>query len=709
MTRLDFALLYLRRGWSVIPIPKREKRPRLKGWQKLRLIEADARRYFSGEGNLGINLGSASGGLADIDLDCPEASWFAPNLLPATNAIFGRTSKPRSHWLYRVSGPAPSLQFKDPTRGDMLLELRADGGRQTVFPPSIHPEGELIEWVCGDVPATVEYATLEGAAKQLAVQSLAARYLPAVSNVAELRSKLDDVDQRLARQFREWLGLPQAAGPSARPTRHATDEPDCPVSGSLPPWLNGRFQRDTASAAVAGINDTQWTPEFDARVRSALSFIPAKDRQTRVQVGMALHATGWTNAFEIWGDWLHTYPEKYNDANQQRNWKSFGRPRDGLSITLGTLFHLAEEYGWEDEGPTTHLDKNKRASAVSQSNEANGSTALSCFPSMISAADLRTMEFEPVRYVLPKFIPEGVALLAGRPKIGKSWLVLDLCLAAAAETYFAGIKPRGGDVLYLALEDGKRRLKRRIDKLVSLFSGEWPAQLKLVPMGGWRRADHGGLEDIEAWCRSVPNPTLVVVDTLERFRKPASSNGTLYRADYDALSGLQRIASDFKIGIVVLHHDRKSDAEDAFDTISGTLGLSGAADTILMLKRRANGIVLYARGRDIEESETALLFDKGTCHWTILGAAAEVLRSTERARVIAAIKAIGKPLSTKEIMSEADMPNRNAVDLLLTKMVRDGEIARVGRARYDLSVATSGQNGQKERFYKESFDSTEKT
>ena len=85
------------------------------------------------------------------------------------------------------------------------------------------------------------------------------------------------------------------------------------------------------------------------------------------------------------------------------------------------------------------------------------------------------MEFEPVRYVLPKFIPEGVAArLPGRPKIEKSWLVLDLCLAAAAETYFAGIKPRGGDVLYLALEDGKRRLKRRIDKLVPLFSGEWP-------------------------------------------------------------------------------------------------------------------------------------------------------------------------------------------------------------------------------------------
>ena len=75
---------------------------------------------------------------------------------------------------------------------------------------------------------------------------------------------------------------------------------------------------------------------------------------------MALHATGWTNAFEIWGDWFDTYPEKYNDANQQRNWKSFGRPRDGLSITLGTLFHLAEEYGWEDEGPTFTSDKEQK-------------------------------------------------------------------------------------------------------------------------------------------------------------------------------------------------------------------------------------------------------------------------------------------------------------------------------------------------------------
>ena len=58
-------------------------------------------------------------------------------------------------------------------------------------------------------------------------------------------------------------------------------------------------------------------------------------------------------------------------------------------------------------------------------------------------------------------------------------------------------------------------LQSRLDKLLPIFGGEWPERLKLVPMGGWRRADQGGLDDIEAWCHSVPKPVLVVIDTLE--------------------------------------------------------------------------------------------------------------------------------------------------------------------------------------------------
>ena len=319
---------------------------------------------------------------------------------------------------------------------------------------------------------------------------------------------------------------------------------------------------------------------------------------------------------------------------------------------------------------------------------------------IVTAADLKTMRFEPVRYILPQYIPEGVALLIGRPKIGKSWFALDLAVAVASgRSVLGSLKPLHGDVLYLALEDGKRRLQRRLNKLLSTFGAAWPEQLCLIPMGDWHRADQGGLEDIEAWCASVTNPVLIVIDTLERFRKPADSKQQLYAADTQAVASLQKIAIKYGIAILVLHHDRKAEADDPFDTVSGTLGLTGAADTILILKRQPDGgVVLHARGRDIEESDTALQFDKATCRWTILGEASAVHRSAERRRVISALAEAGGPLSVGEIMAEVKL-KRNAADVLLGRMAKDGELERIGRGRYGLPAQTANvrQIGQKER------------
>jgi Bifunctional DNA primase/polymerase, N-terminal len=101
MSPLDFALEYLRRGWSPVPVPFRGKAPLDKGWPELAITEGIARRYFNGEAqNIGIKLGEPSGGLADVDLDCAEAIAAAPYFLPRT-LCFGRASKPRSHWLYQ--------------------------------------------------------------------------------------------------------------------------------------------------------------------------------------------------------------------------------------------------------------------------------------------------------------------------------------------------------------------------------------------------------------------------------------------------------------------------------------------------------------------------------------------------------------------------------------------------------------------------------
>jgi hypothetical protein len=245
-----------------------------------------------------------------------------------------------------------------------------------------------------------------------------------------------------------------------------------------------------------------------------------------------------------------------------------------------------------------------------------------------------------------------------------------------------------GDVLFLALEDSKRRLQRRLTKHHGALPENWSRRLHIK--NEWRRFDQGGLDDIREWCKSVSNPRLIVVDTLAKVRAPGSPKVTPYQNDHDALAGLQRLAQELGIAIIVAHHDRKSGADDIFDTVSGTLGLTGAVDTILVLTRKAQDATLHVRGRDIENEESlAMRFDKGTCKWTVLGAAAEVHRSDERARVLALLQ--NTPLQNTPdgfrvgaIIDGAQLRNRNAAYILLSKMTEDGEIERRSRGIYGL-------------------------
>jgi hypothetical protein len=160
---------YLDEGLAPVPIPFGEKAPVLKEWQKLRLKKENARDYFVPTMNVGILLGEASKGLIDIDLDCADALFLAPEFLPKTEAIFGRASKSRSHWLYRVSGSIDTLRLKA-SGGEVLLELRGNGC-QTVFPPSYH-SGERVEWLINARPGEVDPEELRKCALLLAISCL---------------------------------------------------------------------------------------------------------------------------------------------------------------------------------------------------------------------------------------------------------------------------------------------------------------------------------------------------------------------------------------------------------------------------------------------------------------------------------------------------------------------------------------------------------
>src|SRR3954453_23468297 len=171
MTPSEGARSWIERGFHPIPVPHATKKPVLQGWQKLRISLDEIGTYFNGQPqNIGILLGEF--GAADMDLDWPEAVAVAREFAPETALIFGRRSKPSSHYLYRSDPPVPTRRFKDPTIEDhekhTILELRcqtADGGigLQTIVPPSVHKDtGEPIEFEPGfnGHPANVDAGEL---------------------------------------------------------------------------------------------------------------------------------------------------------------------------------------------------------------------------------------------------------------------------------------------------------------------------------------------------------------------------------------------------------------------------------------------------------------------------------------------------------------------------------------------------------------------
>ena len=181
-TARDAAARYLGQGWAPIPLPPRSKDPGRKDWQDLRPTAADLDALFPAgvERNVGLLLGEPSGGLVDVDLDCPEAVAAAPFLLPRTGRVSGRAGNPKSHYWYLVSDPPAkaSEKYTDCDRS-CLVELRSTGGQTVVFPSSHEGTGERVVWHSADDPAQVELSALRSAVRAVAAAAILARHWPA--------------------------------------------------------------------------------------------------------------------------------------------------------------------------------------------------------------------------------------------------------------------------------------------------------------------------------------------------------------------------------------------------------------------------------------------------------------------------------------------------------------------------------------------------
>lgn len=307
----------------------------------------------------------------------------------------------------------------------------------------------------------------------------------------------------------------------------------------------------------------------------------------------------------------------------------------------------------------------------------------------ISAAALMAKHFEPVNYVIPGLLAEGAFILAGPPKLGKSWLCYDFALAiASGRPVFGSIAITQGDVLYLALEDNERRLKSRL-----LKKGIREAPERLTLATEWPGLDGGCIAELETWADAVKRPILIIVDVLKMVRSAARSNESVYDADYRALTGLAQFARARGIAVLVVHHTRKMAADDPLESISGTNGLTGAADGVMVLKRDSGTghCLLYVRGRDIEESEKAVRFEPDIGTWELLGEAAEIGRTNERQDILDVLRKHDKPMTVRDI-SDVLGRNYDATRKTLARMWDHGEIEKTGRGTYTCPMCPNVPN-----------------
>lgn len=287
--------------------------------------------------------------------------------------------------------------------------------------------------------------------------------------------------------------------------------------------------------------------------------------------------------------------------------------------------------------------------------------------------------YPPLKVIVDGYLYEGFTVLAGRQKLGKTWLAIDWALAVATGGCAMGsISCEPGNVLYIDMENGPRRIK---DRIKTIFPDErnMPDLSRLEWVTESPQLDQGFITELERWRTSVTSARLVVVDVLQRIKPAGSMARNSYENDYSAWAPLQQWAMQSGVAVLGLHHTKKGGADDPLEALSGSNGLSACADTTIVLDSDQNGKTLYVRGRDVIEKESAVIFNGGL--WSVRGDAADVRRSDERSVIVEALKDNRGPMTPSEVAIALGKQVNN-IKQLLFKMAKSEEVYRVGKGRY---------------------------
>ena len=219
----------------------------------------------------------------------------------------------------------------------------------------------------------------------------------------------------------------------------------------------------------------------------------------------------------------------------------------------------------------------------------------------IDGETLMNRPLQPLSFVVDTLISQGLHILAGSPKVGKSWLALWLAVAVAKGEPVWGMQVKQGTSLYLCLEDSQLRIQNRLFDVTE----DAPASVHFCTESCI--LGDGLMEQLEEFLREHPDTSLIIIDTLQMIRGTNYDN--TYANDYRDLSPLKQLADAHGIAILLIHHLRKEKADDVFNRISGTTAISGAVDSSFTLveEQRGSGRArLSCIGRDIEYRELEL-------------------------------------------------------------------------------------------------------
>lgn len=232
---------------------------------------------------------------------------------------------------------------------------------------------------------------------------------------------------------------------------------------------------------------------------------------------------------------------------------------------------------------------------------------------VIDGETLMDMKLPPTKFCVETLLPQGISILGGAPKIGKSWMVLDLCVRIAKGETIWNLTTRKGTTLYLCLEDPLNRIQQRL----CMLTDEVPENAYFATAA--ETLADGLCEQIRNFVSEHPDTVLVAIDTFQIIR--ANNIDTSYANDYDEVRQMKQLADELSISILLVHHLRKQGDSDPLNKISGTTGISGAMDAIFVLdksKRNADMATLVCTGRDIEYREMEMRLSKENCTWNLV-------------------------------------------------------------------------------------------